>query len=483
MPDSINQTLALLIDHDYLMAAVEPLDGKFELLKVAGQDRFHFYFFIQKLSQRVDYGPAYRQPFLDQKPDHHGDLLEQMLDPGLKVSISGMERPLTALLDGLVDDLRGAYFSHFEQRHKMSLDRGATLRARLVFMEGVRPEQRLVLASYLQGKRLATEESALSFAELLCLHLARKNRWDSQGVRRVVLEATGPHLHLQMVEAKSPLEAKATHKHTHENFGTDPRLRVLARRIVDDINAQEGILHGHAAREREYLRQEFVASQTLERNQREQSPYLSVRTSFAITGERPFALTLSLQEIENLTQLQVNQIGGFYETFVKDRCGVRPEDVRHVVLVGQPLNNQYIAREFARFGQAKLVPILSDQIDGALRELLATSGKASAGRPSEPIAPEPLKVLEVNQLSVGQVVRMNNNDPTPNKGNATQVLRYLGDSRFEVVSSTRSLLPGDIALSQTPIWAAGSQVFFEISRGGLKLGRFATRRVVSIDLL
>jgi len=62
-------------------------------------------------------------------------------------------------------------------------------------------------------------------------------------------------------------------------------------------------------------------------------------------------------------------------------------------------------------------------------------------------------------------------------------LKYLGNNQFEVIASTRSLAPKDLAVPINPVWVPGIQADFNITRAGKLLGTFKTRIIVTIELM
>lgn len=90
--------------------------------------------------------------------------------------------------------------------------------------------------------------------------------------------------------------------------------------------------------------------------------------------------------------------------------------------------------------------------------------------------------LDLNILQIGNQVKLTNYDSRAGKGYSNQHLEYLGDNKFVVVESSRSLKTGDIAISDENIWHQGIKLIFRIQRGGKDYGLFQTREIQTIEL-
>ncbi|MBN2662676.1 MAG: hypothetical protein JXR68_03410 [Bacteroidales bacterium] len=89
--------------------------------------------------------------------------------------------------------------------------------------------------------------------------------------------------------------------------------------------------------------------------------------------------------------------------------------------------------------------------------------------------------LDLNLLQIGMQIKLTNYDSGAGKGYSNQHLEYLGDNKFVVIESTRSLKTGDIAVAEENIWHQGIKIIFRIQRGGKDYGRFQTREIQSIE--
>lgn len=95
---------------------------------------------------------------------------------------------------------------------------------------------------------------------------------------------------------------------------------------------------------------------------------------------------------------------------------------------------------------------------------------------------EQITSLELSQLDIGENIKLNNLDSRPGKGSSVQVLEYVGELKFVVIESTRSLKPGDLIETTEGVWHSGIQIIFTVFRGGQKYGRFQTREIQTIEI-
>ena len=59
---------------------------------------------------------------------------------------------------------------------------------------------------------------------------------------------------MSVVNIYTKFDSEITTNKTFANFGLDPRTFILAKKIVDDINKQEGLLSKEESLKREYIK-------------------------------------------------------------------------------------------------------------------------------------------------------------------------------------------------------------------------------------
>ncbi len=96
---------------------------------------------------------------------------------------------------------------------------------------------------------------------------------------------------------------------------------------------------------------------------------------------------------------------------------------------------------------------------------------------------EKIATLKIDELDIGEQIKLSNYDSRPGKGESMQLFEFLGDAKFVVVESTRSLKTGDIVVAEDKVWHQGIKLILVVHRNGKKYGRFQTREIQTIELL
>ncbi len=96
---------------------------------------------------------------------------------------------------------------------------------------------------------------------------------------------------------------------------------------------------------------------------------------------------------------------------------------------------------------------------------------------------EQISTLNIDKLENGVEIKLTNYDPRPGKGYSTQIIEYLGDNRFVVIESTRSLRTGDLLETKDQVWHPGIKIIFDVYRNGKLYGRFQTREIQTIEII
>jgi hypothetical protein len=92
-------------------------------------------------------------------------------------------------------------------------------------------------------------------------------------------------------------------------------------------------------------------------------------------------------------------------------------------------------------------------------------------------------IVRLEDLEIGQQIKLNNFDARPGKGESMQFVEYLGSGKFVVLDSTRSLRTGDILESKDNKWTIGKKLIFDVHRNGKLYGRFQMRETQTIEIL
>lgn len=492
--NAMNKKLAFHVEQDYLIAGVEPLIGKFYQLTKRGKKRYPFYFFVDKINNRVDYSEVYKAKYQDQRAnaqvrnmDYFGDFLQKITNPAHTYSLFGYENDLVNLILPILDDIKDSYFSVLRSMSGDEISGDEPVALNISFSDNVPNKSRQALQAFLEKQNFRIEKQDLTFPELLVYQYMRKNGMEFKNKKFALLEAVGTHLNMSVVSVYTPFDREREYLKTFENFGADPRTQVIAKRIVDDINRQEGLLQGAQALLDEYERHRRIAEDIIQQIEHKKRPYISVETEFAIAPERKRSTTLSVDEIENLTFAHIRQISRYFESHFLDENKLKTNDFDKIFLVGDTLNNELVKKEFARFGHKKVEYLTTDDCSLALMALLFDETKAQEDAEKFQQMQEGIsrytevEFVSVSKLKPGQLIKLSNHDPRPGKGDSLQEFKYAGENQFVVLQSTRSLIKGDIATAITPIWVPGMQIELKIERDGKLIGTFKTRKIVKIE--
>lgn len=486
----MNRTLALYFADDYLIAGVEPLINKFYPITKRGLNEFPFYFFIDTINHKIDYSFLYKNEADNQKTNYIGDFLTRIKDKSQTYRWYDYENELVNLLLIILNDIKDSYFSILRSIGSANdIDEKEIIPTVLAFSDDIDAKTQKILCDFLGKHSFEIKEKDKTFAELVVNQFIIKKNYPTDNKKFAVIEALGYNLNMSVVGVYNKFDRERSQFKSFNDFGQDPRIQVITKKIVDDINKQEGILKNEQAKRKEYIRHTKKAEEIIEKIETSSIPYIEIETNFLNAGNRKLRTIISVDEIEQLTSFHVQQISRFFENHFVNANNYQIEDFEKLFLVGNTLNNELVRREFNRFGQDKIIYIPNNELSTILIAMLfperKVTTKSNAGIATDSNIYQTVDFLTVSKLAVGQKVKLSNNNSDPAKGSvgaSVQELKYTGNNKFLVVKSTRSLTPGDIAKAITPVWVSGIQADFDIERKGKLLGRFRTRTIVKIDV-
>lgn len=486
----MNNTLAIYIEQDYLIAGIEPLKGKFKLLTKRGIDKFPFYFFVDKINHKIDYSFEYKNDFEAGNQDMVGGFLNQIVDKTKTYKWYDYDNDLINLLLGIIDDVKNAYYYLISEiAGSDKVDENQPIPVNIAFSDNIKNESKVVLTQFINKHNFIIQKDKLSFAELLVNQFLVKNRIEPKQKKYAVLETLGDNLNMSVVTVYTGYDRERALFKSFEDFGVDPRVQVIAKKIVDDINRYEGLLSNGESIKKEYKRHFPLATKLIDRIESKKRPYINVDTTFLADVNRKLTTTLSVEEVEQLTSFHVRQFSRFFIDHFLAANNLSVESVDKILLIGNTLSNELVKSEFQRFGHNKCVFLGNDEISWILMSLLETeeSSEIFVHEPKNlPKTYKEIPFITVNDLSVGQKVKLSNNNTDKSKGSlgkSTQEMEFIGSNKFKIIKSTRSLLPGDIAESHTPNWVPGIRIDLSIERKGKILGKFRTRQIEKIETI
>ena len=510
----MNKTLAVFVNDDYLTVAVQPLKDKFSLLFTNDEKKFPLYFYINPTDSSIDYGFDYKVNFRDNKSLFAGDLMQALDKGGQKIQIGGFNEDYIALFNPIIRDIRELYAREMSKYEEFPFSDATVIDTAIVFSENITPKAQTEFLNYWKSKNFNFVKVE-KFDTLLLQYYKAKNGLYCQNRKFAVLEALGMDLNMSVMNVDGANVSRIAFK-KFEGYGIDPRIKVIAKKIVDDVNRQENIIDrdDSAAINREYIRHYDKAVKIVELLATWTKPVISLQTSFAVNQGNKIKVSLSLDEINKLSYLYSRQFSAFFSDNFLAKEKIKTIDLDKIFLVGNSLNNSTVQKEFANYGETKL-EVFTDDINFVLGELFKEQTappevdeestmfqmgaqhieKKSTTPPPPPVTktPPPPPVsqpaytqvpnINIASLAPNKKVLLNTFDPAPGKGAAHQEFVYLGNHQFKVLSSSRTLRAGDIAEPVADIWQTGVQIDLMITRSGKNLGRFRTRPVVKISVM
>ncbi len=509
----MNKTLAVFVNDDYLTAAIQPLKDKFSLLFTNDEKKFPFYFYINPTDSSIDYGFDYKINFRDNKSLFAGDLMQALDKGGQKISVGGFDEDYIALFNPIIRDVRELYAREMSKYEDFPFSDTTVIDTAIVFSDNITPKAQTEFLNYWKSKNFNFVKVE-KFDTLLLQYYKAKNGLYCQNRKFGVLEALGMDLNMSVMNVDGNNVSRVAFK-KFEGYGIDPRIKVIAKKIVDDVNRQENIIDrdDSAAINREYIRHYDKAVKIVELLANWTKPVISLQTSFAVNQGNKIKVSLSVDEINKLSYLYSRQFSAFFSDNFLAKEKIKTIDLDKIFLVGNSLNNSTVRKEFANYGETK-IEVFTDDISFVLGELFkeevaptevdeeSTMFQMGAQHIDKPQPPTPPKSvtppppppsaqptycavnnLNLQTLTPNKKVLLNTFDPAPGKGAAHQEFVYIGNHQFKVISSSRTLKAGDIAEPVSETWQTGVQIDLMITRAGKNLGRFRTRPVVKISVM
>lgn len=318
-----------------------------------------------------------------------------------------------------------------------------------------------------------------------------------------VLDTLGDNLNMYLVHADGN-KYECLRQQQVPLLGILPIIRVISEKMVNSVNMNVHLIPSGdtQAMQSEYAHHYPKAERVLEyisRNPGKET--LKLATSFAANKQQKYIVALPVPEAKASAASHARKYVQHFSDFLQ-AAGVRFMDLEKVLLLGDTLSDDDVRSGLMALGESKLVSYPGDptSLISTLPPVPADD-PLSAGAPlpddeatqfqmEEAESPEPqpamvsqyrdLPQVDISSLQSGTWIKIETFDPTPGKGAAYQEFECLGDGLLKVVSSGRSLMPGDVARPFDSAWNLERQVDLEITRGAKSLGRFRTRVVKRI---
>ncbi len=302
------------------------------------------------------------------------------------------------------------------------------------------------------------------------------------------------------------------------SLGAGPVTRALSEKIVQLVNMSTGLIPqgDQDAMDREVrFRCARCSKMVAYMEQNPDKESIKLKAYLECDPNREVVINVPFEPVRQAAANYTRQYLSVFNEFLAAE-NVPALNLEKVILVGDTLMQDAVAREFMRLGENDVIFYPSSSVN----DIMAWTPPAPDTNitqfmeeekspqqpdftppqppvmppqpPQPPVMPPPpppqpiaeyreIGKLIISKITQGTRVRMDTFDSTPGKGAAYQELEYLGDGLFKVLSCNRSLVPGDIVKPYAPEWVCGIQVDEEITRGASSLGRFRTRVVVRIS--
>ncbi|MCQ2974432.1 MAG: hypothetical protein MJ211_06425 [Bacteroidales bacterium] len=499
----MNKTLSIFVNDDYLVVAVQPLKDKFSLLFTNDEKKFPLYFYINPSDSSIDYGFDYKINFRDNKNLFAGDLMLALNQGGKKIQIGGYDEDYITLFNPIIRDIRELYSKEMSKYEDFDFSETTIIDTCIIFSENITQKAQNEFIKYWQNKNFNFIKNEKFDCQLLKYYVS-KNGLFCQNRKFAILEALGMDLNMSIINVDGQNITRIANK-KFEGYGIDPRIKVIAKKIVDDVNRQENIIDRDnlEAINREYIRHYDKALKIIDYiSKNSDKSMISLTTSFVMNQSNKIKVNLSVDEINKLSYLYSRQFSAFFSDSFLASQKIKAIDLDKIFLVGNSLGNNTVHNEFINYGEAK-IETFSDEISFVLSEfyreqvnqenldeestqfMVGAMHRQETIKPETPTLPTYSSVdnLQLSTLKNGNKVLLNTFDPNPGKGAAIQELLFMGDGTFQVIKSTRTLKPGDKCQPVSDQWNIGVQIDFFVTRNGQSLGRFRTRKVVKISIM
>lgn len=480
----MNHTLALYFDQHALLAAVCPYQGKFSLLGMGEAPRFPLYFWVDE--QSVQYGESYRQAVEAGDPRAYGDVYALITQSGKGFHMYGYERDYVSLLDPILQDIQELYQARMSTLGADPEGFEAKVPVAASFADGIPAEARQRVLEYLPQLQLQPLEELRTYAfpELLIHQLLAVRALPDERLTYLVVEAFNADLNVSVLQFSPAGRVRRVKHEQFPGYGDDPRVGVLARFVLDEINRSRHLLHTDAQKLAEYRRLLPQARAWHEKLMSSQRPYVTVKAALSPMPNSPSSITIQKRQIDELTRAHSLQVARYVERSVQGICEL--DAVARIFVMGDTLRNSQVLQGFYRLGEEKLWVWDNEGLHEALKGMLLLSGGEAAGRIMASARPEgatpeaaaswqPVKQVHSASLEVGTSLRF-----TWNPDRMVKAV-YRGQRQFEIVEHANSrVITGDTFVLDHI--AQGKPALLEnVLRKGKMLGKYRSGTIDRLE--
>jgi hypothetical protein len=437
----MNKTLALYFDDHFVIGAVEPFEGKFTLLEKNNRQKFFLYFYID--NHQIDYGESYQFDVNREDPRLIQDFYHRICQADLTFDFQGYEHNYVALLNPIVEDIQDSYEKTLGRFTDTTTGIVAdSIPVNLGFSPNLTPEAVSAIKGYLESMRFSfTSEApmATSVDELLLYTMI--DRRELIPGNYAIVEGLNDDLNVSLMNVNATMKLKRIAQGAYPGYGTDPRIGVISKYIVDKANENIHILQTEKDRNREYrakFRDSITWNEQLLKSRR---PYIHVSVSLSGMPGMESKIPIQKREIDSLTKARSLQVARFVEHTLEGHANMN--SLTRIIVVGDSLTNSQVLDGFYQFGKEKLMVLGNDKVIDIVKGLLIQK----TASPLQDLPPEvdqvipdrfPLKSVRVFDLEPGDKLEFAW-DP-----NREVTAEYKGNGSFMIVSHLNSsVVTGD----------------------------------------
>lgn len=348
----------------------------------------------------------------------------------------------------------------------------------LIFSDSISSIIKDKLLSFLSAKYKISDTN-FSLTELISKAFIVKKQITSNTENIIIIENSDEDLYVANINFDSQ-NINIGSAQNYLNFVFDPSAYAIAEKIVNDIiriyspkieNLQENIIYVYykllgKQLEIEHLPKDFV-----------------VLSTNLINSKERYTIRIETSNIKLLKQVYLNKI------LNKINSDFSNSQQSQNILFGNIFTNdevkEFFENNFYHTNYLSAEEVLKTRNETFVEssDEFSTMFLESATEDIEQTNSTILSTLDTKALENGQTIKLTTYDSAPNKGYATQILENLGNNKFVVIESTRSLKTGDIVEAENNVWHAGIKLIFNVNRNGKVYGRFQTREIQTIEIL
>lgn len=445
--------LIIYVDYDLLMFFNEN-EGQIQKHSDI-ETKQYLYFFYDKFTNEIKNNLKYRFFCLEGKTDFYGDIFNN-IEKQVTFSFKDESKTYSFFIDNILSKIKDT-FSEVKIIYSTN------------FSEVVKVSFKKIAEAKFQNVSVLN-----SFAEYSIKSYLLKNI-QTQEKTIFVVESFSDNLYISKAKIEQQQISVENQKVLNKTIYF-PKRFALARKIAEDIfriyrpqNVESDI-----DKNTEYI-------------------YLKINENFSEAVSKPKDFVVTSTKIlgsdeRYIVKIDPKELNVLSENFAKNvvsEIEKNIDDSSKIILVGDIFRDEILKTRIDSLKNDKIfmetVDILSSIDKEVVAEdeystmFLATETQEDNSEFSQTTS------LELNLLTVGANVKLTNYDSRPGKGYSSQLLEYVGENKFVVIESSRSLKAGDLVETKDGVWHPGIKLVLDVYRGGQKYGRFQTREIQTIE--